>query len=140
MVARWAVDMLLFLQVEVDLIMGDGGYYSAEDIDSHEYSKPGESMEGIPPWVGYLVWDIQMCVLLVYPRMSANQIHHRVLAKFGSILNIVEGLRYKSPRDIKLLGNPMKTVRTECVVGDMITYSHSTDCSDMPIVSSLSLL
>ena len=140
MIARWAVDMLLFLQGEVDLVMGDGGYCSAEDIDKHEYGKSGEGMEDIPPWIGYLVWDIQMCVLLVYQCMRTNQIYHRVLAKFGSILNIVEGLRYKSPRDIRLLGNPLKTMRTECVVRDMITYSHSTYCSYMPFVSSFSLL
>ena len=71
MVARWSVDMLLFLQAEVDLVTGDDGYYSAEDLDSREY---GGSVESTPPWVGYLVWDIQMCVLLVYQRMHANRI------------------------------------------------------------------
>ena len=133
MVARWAVDMLLFLQAEIDLVTGNGGYHSAEDTDGRGYGQFVESTEGIPPWVGYLVWDIQMCVLLVYQRSILTRSHHRVLAKFGSILSTVEGLNYKSPRDIRQLGNPLKTVRTECVVGDTTTYSYGTGVLTCPL-------
>ena len=63
MVTRWAVDMLLFLQAEVDLATGNGGFDYAEDIDGLEDGKFAKETECIPPWIGYLVWDIQMCVL-----------------------------------------------------------------------------
>jgi len=98
MVARWAVDLLLFLQAEVDLAIGDGGYNYAEDLGCHGDRSSMGSTQSIPPWIGYLVWDIQM-----------------VLSKFGSVLNTVEGLCYKSPRDVRLLGNPLRSVRPECV-------------------------
>jgi hypothetical protein len=61
--------------------------------------------------------------------------YHRVLTKFGGVLNAVEALRYKSPRDIKLLGNPLKSVRPECVVRNTFTYS-GIRCSDTFNLSS----
>lgn len=42
--------------------------------------------------------------------------NHRILAKFGGVLNAVEALRYKSPQDVRLLGDPLKSIRPECVV------------------------
>jgi hypothetical protein len=63
-----------------------------------------------------------------------------VLAKFGSILNVVEGLNHKSPRDIKLLGNPLKGVRSECVVRDIVAYDYGNRCSDVPFVFLFPLL
>jgi len=137
MVARWAVDLLLFLQAEVDLVTRDGGYDSAMDVDSHEFGKSVKSTESIPPWIGYLVWDIQMCVRSYTNVCILIRSHHRVLAKFGSVLNTVEGLSYRSPRDIRLLGNPLKNMRTECVVRDTTTCG--TRCSDVPPISSFSL-
>ena len=74
MVARWAVDLLLFLQVELDLASGNGGYDYVKDIDVNEDGRSLESTESIPPWIGYLIWDIQMCVLFKYQRMNANRI------------------------------------------------------------------
>lgn len=74
MAARWAVDLLLFLQAELDLVTGSGGYEYVEDIGINKDRKSLESTESIPPWIGYLVWDIQMCVLFVYQRMHTNRI------------------------------------------------------------------
>ena len=74
MVARWAVDMLLFLQAELDLVTGDGGYDFLEDVDTNEDRKSPESMESMPPWIGYLIWDIQMCVLFAYQTIHTNEI------------------------------------------------------------------
>jgi len=97
MVARWAVDMLLFLQAELDLVTGDSGYDFVEDTDNNEDGQSLESTQSIPPWIGYLIWDVQM-----------------ILAKFGGVLNAVEALRYKSPQDVRLLGDPLKSMRSEC--------------------------
>ena len=72
MVARWAVDLLLFLQVELDLVTGDGGYDFVDDTDNNEDGQSLESMESIPPWIGYLIWDVQMCVLFVYQTIHTN--------------------------------------------------------------------
>jgi hypothetical protein len=73
MVARWAVDLLLFLQAEVDLT-ADDEYSDAEDINGYEDAKSVKSTESLPPWIGYLVWDIQMCVLLAMLRVSTNTV------------------------------------------------------------------
>ena len=64
--------------------------------------------------------------------------YHRVLAKFGGVLNAVEALRYKSPRDVTLLGNPLKSVRPECVVRGSFTYC-GMRCPDGHFVPSISL-
>jgi hypothetical protein len=74
MVARWAVDLLLFLQAEVDLAIGDGGYNYAEDLGCHGDRSSMGSTQSIPPWIGYLVWDIQMCDLFVYLCTRPNRI------------------------------------------------------------------
>ena len=63
MVARWAVDLVLFLQAELDLVTGDGEYDFLEDVDTNEDRKSLDGTESMPPWIGYLIWDIQMCVL-----------------------------------------------------------------------------
>jgi hypothetical protein len=74
MVARWAVDLLLFLQAELDLITRDGGYGYAEDTVIHKEGKSLESTESIPPWIGYLIWDTQVCVLFAYRRMHIDRV------------------------------------------------------------------
>ena len=63
--------------------------------------------------------------------------YHRILAKFGSVLNAVEALRYKSPRDVGLLGDPLRSVRPECVVRDAFTYC-GIRCADV-LLCSISL-
>jgi hypothetical protein len=62
-----------------------------------------------------------------------------VLTKFGSVLNAVEGLSHKSPRDIRQIGNPLKSVRSECVVRHTFSYC-GIRCSDLTFVPSISLL
>ena len=62
---------------------------------------------------------------------------HRILAKFGGVLNAVEALRYKSPRDVGLLGDPLKSMRPECMVRDAFTYC-GIGCADVPFAPNLS--
>lgn len=92
---------------------------------------------GLDIWFG-----ISKCAFCSYTSAHIlNGSHHRVLVKIGSVLSAVEGLSYKSPRDVTLLGNPLKKVRAECVVRNTITYGYGTRRSDIPFfIPSFSLL
>lgn len=65
--------MLLFLQAELDLVTGDGGYDFVEDTDNNKDEQSLERTESMPPWIGYLIWDVQMWVLFVYQTIHANR-------------------------------------------------------------------